>query len=107
MAPHPLFRDYLPEYLPEEPAVKWNKLNYAEPSVLRGIVVAAVALAAALGFSTTADINGAAEKLIPVAAVLIPLAQAGWTRAAVWSKKSVDAVRGPGPQTPGVADHAA
>jgi hypothetical protein len=72
----------------------FKKLNYAEPSVLRGIVTAALALAAALGFVATDEIKGWAESVIPLAAVVIPLAQALWTRFAVWSPKSVDTVTG-------------
>jgi hypothetical protein len=34
------------------------------------------------------DVTGAAEGLIPVAAVLIPLVQSLWTRAAVFSPKT-------------------
>jgi hypothetical protein len=70
----------------------FTKLNYTEPSVLRGIVTALIALAASLGFVVTDDVQGAAEALIPIAAVVLPLLQSLWTRAAVWSPKSVGAV---------------
>jgi hypothetical protein len=70
--------------------VKWTKLNYAEPAVLRGIIAAVVSLAAALGFVIPADISGAAEAFIPVLSVVIPLGLSLWTRAAVWSPKAVD-----------------
>jgi hypothetical protein len=70
----------------------FKKLEYSEPAVLRGIVTALLALAASLGFVATDEIRGAAEVLIPAAALLIPLAQALWTRVSVWSPKSVDAI---------------
>ncbi len=66
----------------------FNRLNYAEPSVLRGIVTAVIALAAALGFVATDEIKGAAEALIPLAAFLIPLVQSLWTRQAVVSPRT-------------------
>jgi hypothetical protein len=72
--------------------MKWTKLEYTEPSVLRGIVTAVLALAAALGFVVPADLTGAAEALIPVLAFLIPLAQSLWTRAAVYAPATVDAI---------------
>lgn len=72
----------------------FRKLNYAEPSVLRGIITALVALAAALGLVNTANIEGAATALIPVVSFLIPLAQSLWTRFAVFSPKTVDDVAG-------------
>lgn len=89
-----LFYDYDPAHLPEEPAVNFKRLNYSEPAVLRGIVAALVALAAALGFSVSTEINGAAEVLIPVIAFVLPLAQSLWTRAAVFAPKSVDVLVG-------------
>jgi hypothetical protein len=93
----------------------FRKLKYNEPSVLRGIVTAALALAASLGFVATDEIKGAAEGLIPVVAFLVPLVQSLWTRRAVVpAEKHVDqlaqvaaggyVVR---PQTPGKPDHAA
>ena len=72
----------------------FKKLNYTEPSVLRGIITALVALAASLGFVATDEIKGAAEALIPIAAFLLPLVQSLWTRAAVFSPKTVDDVAG-------------
>lgn len=68
--------------------MSFKRLNYAEPAVLRGIVTAVLALAAALGFAATDDVKGWAETVIPIVAVLIPLAQAAWTRFNVWSPKS-------------------
>lgn len=65
-----------------------KKLNYAEPSVLRGIIAALLALAASLGFVVSEDIEGIAEALIPLAAFLVPLLQALWTRQAVVSPKT-------------------
>lgn len=66
-----------------------KKLNFTEPAVFRGIVTAVIALAASLGFVATDDIKGAAEALIPIAAVLIPLAQSLWTRRSVFAPASV------------------
>jgi hypothetical protein len=88
--------------------VNWNRLNFAEPAVLRGIIAAVVSLAAALGFVIPADITGAAEAAIPTLSFLIPLALSLWTRAAVFSPAAVHRLTAPGtPQTPGVPDHAA
>jgi hypothetical protein len=70
----------------------FTKLNYGEPAVLRGIIAALIALAVSLGFVVSDDIKGVAEALIPILAFLLPLAQSVWTRAAVWSPKSVGAV---------------
>ena len=72
----------------------FKKLNYTEPAVLRGIVTAVVALAASLGFVATDEIEGAAEGLIPVLAVLLPALQALWTRRAVYSPATVDDLPG-------------
>jgi hypothetical protein len=62
-----------------------KRLDYSEPSVLRGILTAVFALVASLGFVATDDVKGAAEALIPVAAFLIPLVQSWWTRQSVYS----------------------
>lgn len=70
--------------------MKWTKLNYAEPAVLRGIIAAVVSLAAALGFVIPSDLTGAAEAFIPLLSFVIPLALSLWTRAAVFSPQSVD-----------------
>lgn len=72
----------------------FKRLNYAEPAVLRGILTAAVALLAALGFANTEEIEGAAEKLLPAVALVVPLVQAVWTRFNVFSPKSVDDLPG-------------
>lgn len=91
----------------------FKKLNYKEPAVLRGIITAALALAASLGFVATDEIKGAAEGLIPVVAFLLPLLQSLWTRQSVVPlEKHVDQLaRAAGhvvvPQTPGEPDHAA
>ena len=74
--------------------MSFKALNYKEPSVLRGIITALVALAASLGIVASDDIKGAAEGLIPVAAFVIPLVQSLWTRAAVFSPKAVAEVKG-------------
>lgn len=74
--------------------MSFHKLNFAEPAVLRGVVTALLALAAALGFAATDEIKGAAEALIPIAAFLIPLVQSIWTRRSVFSPKTVAEVTG-------------
>jgi hypothetical protein len=66
-----------------------HHLEQTEPAVLRGVVTAVLALAVSLGFVIPADLSTMTELLIPIAAVLIPLAQSLWTRAAVWSPRSV------------------
>lgn len=66
----------------------FRKVNYSEPSVLRGIVTALIALAASLGFVVSEDIEGIAEGLIPLVAVLVPLLQSLWTRQAVVSPET-------------------
>jgi len=69
--------------------MSFRKLNWTEPSVLRGVITAVIALLASLGIVASDDIKGAAEGLIPVAAFVIPLVQSLWTRAAVFSPKTV------------------
>lgn len=71
--------------------MSFRRLNYREPSVIRGIITAVIALAASLGFVTSDDIKGAAEGLIPVVAFLVPLVQSLWTRQAVVSPETADA----------------
>lgn len=65
-----------------------SRLNYSEPAVLRGIITALLALAAALGFVATDEIRGVAEGIIPVLAFVIPLVQSFWTRQAVVSPET-------------------
>lgn len=65
-----------------------KRLNYTEPSVLRGIITAVLALAAAIGFVVPANLSSLAEGLIPVVAFLVPLAQSLWTRQAVVSPET-------------------
>jgi hypothetical protein len=72
--------------------MKFSKLNYAEPAVLRGIITAVVALLASLGVVTTTDVSGAAEAAIPIVAFVLPLLQSLWTRAAVFAPKTVDSI---------------
>jgi hypothetical protein len=80
-----------------------RKLNFSEPAVLRGVITALIALAASLGFVATDEIKGAAEGLIPAVAFLVPLVQSLWTRRAVYSPASVDAIgRHAAPTTPEV-----
>lgn len=93
--------------------MSFRKLNYDEPSILRGIVTALLTLAGAVGFVVTEDVKGAAEGLIPVAAFVIPMVQSLWTRSAVVpAEKHVDQLAQASgyvvkPQTPGVGDHRA
>ena len=74
--------------------MSFSNLNFREPSVLRGVITAVVALLASIGVVVSTDVTGAAEALIPVAAVVIPLVQSLWTRAAVFSPKSVAQISG-------------
>ena len=74
--------------------MSFSKLNFTEPSVLRGVITAIVALLASIGIVVSTDVTGAAEGLIPVAAVVIPLVQSLWTRAAVYSPKAVAQIAG-------------
>lgn len=104
---NPLLRGATIEYIGKEPHMSWKNLQWSEPAVLRGIITALIAFAAAIGFSVSSEINGFAEALVPFLAFVIPLAQSLWTRAAVSSPKTVAAIRAAGPQSPGVADHAA
>jgi hypothetical protein len=68
--------------------MSFKRINWTEPAVLRGVITAIIALLASIGVVVSNDVTGAAEGLIPVAAVLIPLAQSLWTRAAVFSPKT-------------------
>lgn len=72
----------------------FSKLNYAEPSVLRGILTALLALATSVGFVVPSDLSEGAKTLIPVVAFLVPLVQSLWTRAAVVSPKTLDQATG-------------
>jgi hypothetical protein len=74
--------------------VSFKSLNFREPAVLRGIITALVALAASLGVVVSDDVTGAAEGLIPVVAFVLPLLQSVWTRAAVFSPKTVEQIAG-------------
>jgi len=74
--------------------MSFKSLNFREPSVLRGVLTALLAFLAAIGVVVTDDVKGAAEALIPIAAVVIPLVQSLWTRAAVFSPKTVAEVKG-------------
>lgn len=60
--------------------LSWTAL---EPARLRGIAVALVALAAALGLVLPFDLPGIAEAIIGVLAVVLPLVQGELTRAVV------------------------
>lgn len=72
--------------------MNFKRLDYREPAVLRGIVTAALALAASLGFSASTEINGAAEVWLPLLSTLVPIAQAAWTRRAVFSPETVEKI---------------
>ena len=74
--------------------MKFSKLNWSEPAVLRGVITAVVALLASIGVVVSTDVTGVAEALIPIAAVVIPLVQSLWTRAAVFSPKTVEQITG-------------
>jgi len=74
--------------------VKFSRLNWSEPAVLRGVITAVVALLASIGVVVSTDVTGVAEALIPIAAVVIPLVQSLWTRAAVFSPKTVAQIAG-------------
>lgn len=71
--------------------MKFSKLDYREPAVIRGVITAVLALAASLGFVASDDIKGVAEGLIPVVAFVVPLVQSLWTRQAVVSPETADA----------------
>jgi hypothetical protein len=77
-----------PDHAALEESPVFRKLNYSEPAVLRGIITAAIMLAASLGFVATDEIKGAAEGLIPIVAFLLPLIQSLWTRQAVVSPQT-------------------
>jgi hypothetical protein len=68
--------------------MSWKRIEWTEPAVLRGIITALVAFLASIGVVVSNDVTGVAEGLIPIAALVIPLVQSVWTRAAVWSPKS-------------------
>lgn len=90
----------------------WKKLNYREPAVLRGVVTAVLALAASLGIVLPTELPTDVEAAIVVLTTSLPVAQALWTRLAVFSPKSKDAAVAAArplgaPQRPGIADHAA
>jgi len=61
------------------------KLSWAalEPARLRGIAVALVALAAALGLVLPFDLPGITEAIIGIMALVLPLVQGELTRAKV------------------------
>lgn len=75
----------------------FKRLNFTEPAVLRGVITAVLALAASFGLVSSTDVQGVAEVLIPLAAVLLPLLQSVWTRGAVFAPKSVGVLRNEGP----------
>ncbi len=60
--------------------LSWTAL---EPARLRGIAIALVALAAALGLVLPFDLPGITEAIIGVLAVVLPLLQGELTRAVV------------------------
>lgn len=94
--------------------------TYTEPSRVRAVVAAVLALCLALGVVLPFDLPAIAEALILLFAAVLPLAQGEFTRAAVVSPATADKEVGIAtglatggltptvhPQTPGVADHAA
>lgn len=74
------------------PKTKWQLWEYTEPSRVRAIVTAVVALAAALGIVLPFDLPGLAEAAIGVLAVVLPLIQGESTRAAVVSPQRADLI---------------
>jgi hypothetical protein len=68
--------------------MKWS--DYTEPALIRGVGAAVLQLCAALGVVLPFDLPGALEALILILAVVVPLVQAIWTRAKVWSQRSKD-----------------
>jgi hypothetical protein len=61
-----------------------KNLTKTEPALIRGAVVGVLSLLAALGFSWAADVDKETiGAIVGVAAVVVPLVQAWWTRRAV------------------------
>ena len=63
---------------------KKRDLTKTEPALVRGFVVSVLSLLAALGVSWAADVDKETiGAIVGVAAVVVPLVQAWWTRRAV------------------------
>lgn len=71
-------------------SLRW--LNYAEPSRVRAVVTAVLALCAALGIVLPFDLPGIAEALLLLVAAILPLVQGEATRAAVVSPQRADLI---------------
>lgn len=61
----------------------WNYVKTFEPARLRAVWVAVLTLATTLGLTVPTDLDGKVTAIIAVLAVLLPLIQGEWTRAAV------------------------
>jgi|SRR6478609_5225152 len=69
--------------------MKFTKLNYTEPAVLRGIVTAIVALLLSVGVTIPSEWNDIANQLIAGIALIAPIVGGIWTRRAVTSPATV------------------
>lgn len=74
------------------PKGKLKLWNYTEPSRLRAIAAAVVALVASLGLTLPFDLPGIVEAAIPLLAFLVPIVQGEATRAAVVSPQRADLI---------------
>lgn len=61
----------------------WKYLSTMEPAVLRGVWVAIVGVLTAFGLQVSDTTHAKATAIIAALAILVPLIQAFWTRAAV------------------------
>lgn len=80
----------VPDHAAPRTGLKW--WNYAEPSRVRAIVTAVLALCAALGIVLPFDLPAIAEALLLLAAAVLPLVQGEATRAAVVSPQRADLI---------------
>lgn len=64
---------------------------YTEPARLRAVWTALAALLASLGLTLSTDLDVAADAVINLVAVVLPLLQGRSTRAAVFSPATFDA----------------
>lgn len=90
-----------PDHAAPTGGIRWA--NYFEPARLRGIAVALVALAAALGLTLPFDLPGIVDVLAPVVAFVLPLLQGESTRNAVVSPARADLIA-QGRASTGLAD---
>ena len=67
-----------------------KNLTKDEPALIRGAVVSVLSLLAALGVSWAADVDKETiGAIVGVAAVVVPLVQAWWTRRAVTPSRAI------------------